>query len=39
MTLVRVDRETYEHFLAVLDRPPDGEGFERLMRAPNPWQS
>jgi uncharacterized protein (DUF1778 family) len=39
MTLVRVDRQTYEHFLAVLDRPPDGEGFERLMRAPNPWQS
>lgn len=39
MTLVRVDRQTYEHFLTVLDRPPDGEGFERLMRAPNPWQS
>ncbi|TVR67873.1 MAG: DUF1778 domain-containing protein [Candidatus Competibacteraceae bacterium] len=29
-TLVRVDRQTYEHFLAVLDQPPEGEGFERL---------
>lgn len=38
-TLVRVDRQTYEHFLAVLDQPPGGEGFERLMRAPSPWQS
>lgn len=37
-TLVRVDRQTYEHFLAVLDQPPGGEGFERLMRAPSPWQ-
>ena len=36
-TLVRVDRQTYEHFLAVLDQPPEGEGFERLMCAPNPW--
>ena len=33
-TLVRVDRQTYEHFLAVLDQPPGGEGFERLMRSP-----
>ena len=38
-TLVRVDRQTYEHFLAVLDQPPEGEGFERLMRAPSPWKS
>lgn len=37
-TLVRVDRQTFEHFLAVLDQPPAGEGFERLMRAPNPWK-
>jgi uncharacterized protein (DUF1778 family) len=37
-TLVRVDRQTYEHFMAVLDRPPEGEGFERLMRAPRPWK-
>ena len=38
-TLVRVDRKTYEHFLAVLDSPPGGEGFEALMRAPTPWQT
>jgi uncharacterized protein (DUF1778 family) len=37
-TLVRVDQETYSHFLAVLDQPPSGEGFERLMRASKPWQ-
>ena len=37
-TLVRVDQRTYEHFLAVLDQPPEGEGFERLMRAPSPWK-
>jgi uncharacterized protein (DUF1778 family) len=37
-TLVRVDQVTYEHFLAVLDQPPEGEGFERLMRAPSPWK-
>lgn len=37
-TLVRVDAESYEHFLSVLDRPPNGEGFERLMKARKPWQ-
>lgn len=37
-TLVRVDQETYEHFLAVLDQPPGGDGFDRLMGAPSPWQ-
>lgn len=37
-TLVRVDGQTYEHFLAVLDRPPEGDGFERLMRTPRPWK-
>ena len=38
-TLVRVDQETYDHFLAVLDQPPGGTGFERLMKARRPWQS
>ena len=38
-TLVRVDRETYEHFLAVLDQPPAGECYERLMAAPTPWKA
>ena len=36
-TLVRVDSETYQHFLSVLDHPPSGEGVERLMTADKPW--
>jgi len=38
-TLVRVDQATYEQFLAALDQPPGGEGFERLMAAQKPWQT
>lgn len=37
-TLVRVDSKTYDYFLEVLDQPPGGEGFERLMSAAKPWQ-
>jgi uncharacterized protein (DUF1778 family) len=37
-TLVQVDPDSYKHYLAVLDQPPGGEGFERLMNAPKPWQ-
>lgn len=37
-TLVRVDTQSYAHYLAALDEPPGGEGFERLMNAPRPWQ-
>lgn len=37
-TLVRVDPKTYDYFLEVLDQPPRGEGFERLMSAAKPWQ-
>ena len=37
-TLVRVDRETFEHFLPALDHPPSGEGFNRLMQASRPWE-
>lgn len=37
-TLVRLDQKTYEHFLEVLDCPPGGEGFERLMAAAKPWK-
>ena len=36
-TLLRVDQETYDHFVAVLDQPPGGPGFKRLMRASKPW--
>lgn len=37
--LVRVDQATYDRFLAVLDVPPSGEGFARLMNARKPWAS
>ncbi len=37
-TLMRVDQKTYDHFLAVLDQPPSGTGFERLMKAKKPWE-
>lgn len=36
-TLVRVDVETHNQFLRVLDQPPNSEGFARLMAAPKPW--
>ena len=36
-SLVRVDRKTYARFLSVLDQPPSGAGFERLMKAKKPW--
>jgi len=38
-TLVRVDQETYNLFLDVLDESPSGTGFDRLMQAPKPWVS
>lgn len=38
-TLVKVDAESYRHYLDILDRPPGEEGFARLMNAPKPWQS
>ncbi|MDD1617692.1 MAG: hypothetical protein LUQ28_14725 [Methylococcaceae bacterium] len=36
-TRVHVDQKTYNHFLEVLDLPPSGEGFARLMAASKPW--
>lgn len=36
-TFVKVDPQTYAEFLSVLDRAPAGEGYERLLRAPKPW--
>jgi uncharacterized protein (DUF1778 family) len=36
-TLVKLDRVAYDHFLKVLDQPPNAEGFARLMNAPKPW--
>lgn len=37
-TLIQVDQQSYQHYLAVLDQPPHGDGLERLMNAPKPWQ-
>lgn len=37
--VVRVDQETFDWFLNVLDEPPGGPGFERLMQTPRPWDS
>lgn len=37
-TLVKVDVQTYRHFLEILDNPPAGEGFDRLMSVPLPWR-
>jgi uncharacterized protein (DUF1778 family) len=39
LTLVRVDPETYAHFLDVLDNPPTGDGYRRLMASPKPWST
>jgi uncharacterized protein (DUF1778 family) len=38
-TLVRVDPETYAHYLSVLDSPPGGAGYKRLMKAAKPWEA
>jgi uncharacterized protein (DUF1778 family) len=38
-TLVRVDQETWDYFVSVLDNPPPNPGLERLMQAPRPWES
>lgn len=37
-TLVRVDPDTYAHFLNVLDHPPGGAGYKRLMKAAKLWK-
>jgi uncharacterized protein (DUF1778 family) len=38
-TLVRVDQQTYDYFLSILDQPPGGKGFDRLMKANKPWKN
>jgi uncharacterized protein (DUF1778 family) len=35
--LIQVDQATFDQFNAILDHPPSGEGFARLMTAPKPW--
>ncbi len=36
-TLVRVDQATFDYFMSVLDQPPKGDGFQKLMQAKQPW--
>ena len=38
-TSMRVDAKTFAHFVEVLDKPPSGDGYQRLMSAPKPWAS
>lgn len=38
-TLVQVDPSAHALFMTVLDNPPSGEGYRRLMEAPKPWTS
>lgn len=37
--LVSVDAESYDHYLDILDKPPSGEGFDRLMSVAKPWRT
>lgn len=37
-TLVRLDKQTYEQFVSLLDKPPMGLGFDRLMKLDTPWK-
>ena len=36
-TLVRVDAAVFDDLAAVIDRPAEGDGFDRLMSAATPW--
>lgn len=38
-TFIQLDAKTYAQFLDVLDNPPSGEGYQRLMNTPGPWKS
>lgn len=38
-TVISVDREAYDKFLAMLDAPPlPNEGLRRTMQTPAPWE-
>ena len=37
-TLVRVDADVFDDLAEMIDEPTRGEGFERLMSAPAPWE-
>ncbi len=35
--ILAVDEDSFAFYLAVLDHPPSGDGYELLMSAPLPW--
>jgi len=37
--LVIVETKSYQHYLEILDQPPSGEGFTRLVNVSTPWQT
>lgn len=37
-TLIRVSPQSYSEISAILDRPPNSEGFTRLMNAKKLWE-
>jgi uncharacterized protein (DUF1778 family) len=38
-TVISVDRESYDRFVAMLDRPPESnEKLRKMLRAPAPWE-
>jgi uncharacterized protein (DUF1778 family) len=38
-SFVKVDPDSFRHYLDILDQTPHSEGFERLMAAHKPWRS
>jgi uncharacterized protein (DUF1778 family) len=38
--VITTDRESYDRFLAILDRPPESnERLRKLMQTPAPWEA
>ncbi len=37
-TYIRVDEKNFVQYSKMLDHPPSGAGFERLINAPKPWR-
>jgi uncharacterized protein (DUF1778 family) len=38
--VITIDRESYDRFLAILDRPPESnERLRKLMQTPAPWEA
>jgi uncharacterized protein (DUF1778 family) len=38
-TVIHADPENFDHFIAILDRPPeDNERLRKMLRRPAPWE-